>query len=51
MIMKTGVNPEKAFVVSVLALGMGLIFELGVLPAFGVMAIWIWVLAIGLKKD
>ena len=49
--MKTGVNPEKAFVVSALALGMGLIFELGVLPVFGVMAIWIWVLAIGLKKD
>jgi hypothetical protein len=50
MIMKTGVNPEKAFVMSVLALGMGVILELGVLPVFGIMAIWIWILALGLKK-
>ena len=49
--MKIGVNPEKAFVVFVLALGMGVILELGVLPVFGMTAIWIWVLAIQEKKD
>ena len=49
--MKISVNPEKAFIMFVLSLGMGIIFELGVLPVFGMTAIWIWVLALQEKKD
>ena len=48
--MKISVNPEKAFIMFVLALGMGVILELGVLPVFGITAIWIWVLALSEKK-
>ena len=48
--MKISVNPEKAFIMFVLSLGMGVILELGVLPVFGMTAIWIWVLALSEKK-
>lgn len=49
--MKISVNPEKAFIMFVLSLGIGIILELGVLPVFGMTAIWIWVLALQEKKD
>jgi hypothetical protein len=48
--MKISVNPEKAFIMFVLSLGMGVILELGVLPVFGITAIWIWVLALRTKN-
>ena len=51
MIMKISVNPEKIFIMLALSLGMGIIFELGAFPVFGMTAIWIWALALSEKKD